>query len=83
MGVKYTWVNQETCIACGACGASAPDIYGFEDNGIAFVLLDKNQGTAPIPEELWEQMEEALEDCPTESIQVSNHEIQNNISDRI
>ncbi|MBO1912919.1 ferredoxin, partial [Microvirga sp. 3-52] len=24
---KYTIVDQDTCIACGACGAAAPDIY--------------------------------------------------------
>lgn len=23
---KYTWVEKDTCIACGACGATAPDI---------------------------------------------------------
>ncbi|HWJ76672.1 MULTISPECIES: ferredoxin [Bacillaceae] len=79
MSAKYTWVNQETCIACGACGAAAPDIYDFEDNGIAYVILDKNQGTSEIPKELWDQMEEALEDCPTESIHISDHVLQKNI----
>ncbi|MCY9401711.1 ferredoxin, partial [Bacillus haynesii] len=24
---KYTIVDKDTCIACGACGAAAPDIY--------------------------------------------------------
>ncbi|MDU3984595.1 MAG: ferredoxin, partial [Staphylococcus epidermidis] len=24
---KYTIVDMDTCIACGACGAAAPDIY--------------------------------------------------------
>ena len=42
---KYTIVDMDTCIACGACGA-APDIYDYDDEGIAFVILDDNQGTA-------------------------------------
>ncbi|HWO95728.1 MAG TPA: ferredoxin, partial [Bacillus sp. (in: firmicutes)] len=27
---KYTIVDKETCIACGACGAAAPDIYDYD-----------------------------------------------------
>ena len=42
---KYTIVDMDTCIACGAC-AAAPDIYDYDDEGIAFVILDDNQGTA-------------------------------------
>ncbi len=40
---KYTIVDMDTCIACGACGAAAPDIYDYDDEGIAFVILDDNQ----------------------------------------
>lgn len=78
MGTKYTRVNQETCIACGACGEVAPDVYDFEDDGIAYVIFDKNCGTAKIPEEFWNQVDEALEDCPTESIKVSDSVINPN-----
>ncbi len=46
---KYTIVDMDTCIACGACGAAAPDIYDYDDEGIAFVILDDNQGTAEVP----------------------------------
>ncbi|MDU1925204.1 MAG: ferredoxin [Staphylococcus epidermidis] len=34
---KYTIVDMDTCIACGACGAAAPDIYDYDDEGIAYV----------------------------------------------
>ena len=51
----------DTCIACGACGAAAPDIYDYDDEGIAFVILDDNQGTAEVPEELYEDMEDAID----------------------
>ena len=71
---KYTIVDMDTCIACGACGAAAPDIYDYDDEGIAFVILDDNQGTAEVPEELYEDMEDALDGCPTDSIKLqTNH----------
>ena len=67
---KYTIVDMDTCIACGACGL-ATDIYDYDDEGIAFVILDDNQGTAEVPEEeLYEDMEDALEGCPTDSIKI-------------
>lgn len=68
---KYTIVDKETCIACGACGGAAPDIYDFDDDGIAFVILDDNQGTAEVSDELLDDMVDAQEGCPTESIKIS------------
>ena len=42
--VKYTTVDQDTCIACSACGAAAPDLFDYNDEGISFALLDDNKG---------------------------------------
>ncbi|MFC5589923.1 ferredoxin [Sporosarcina soli] len=67
----YTIVNQETCIACGACGASAPDIFAYNDEGFAYVLLDDNEGTAVVPEDLLDDLEDACDGCPTDSIKMS------------
>ncbi len=67
---KYTIVDQDTCIACGACGAAAPDIYDYDDDGIAYVILDDNAGTAAVPEKLQEALEDAFDGCPTDSIKV-------------
>lgn len=67
----YTIVDQETCIACGACGAAAPDIYDYNDEGIAFVLTDENQGTAPVPGEIEEDVQDAQDGCPTDSIKIA------------
>ena len=69
---KYTFVNQETCIACGACGASAPDIFDYNDEGFAFVILDGNEGKTAVPEYLLDDLEDALDGCPTDSIKTSN-----------
>lgn len=69
---KYTIVDKETCIACGACGAAAPDIYDYDDEGIAYVILDDNTGTSAVPEILEDDMMDAFEGCPTDSIRVSD-----------
>lgn len=55
-----------------ALGAAAPDIYDYDDEGIAYVILDDNQGTQEIPEELEEDMIDAFEGCPTDSIKVAD-----------
>ena len=47
------------------------DIYDYDDEGIAFVILDDNQGIVEVPEVLEDDMMDALEGCPTESIKIS------------
>ncbi|MGP4060123.1 ferredoxin [Halobacillus sp. H74] len=69
---KFTIVDQDTCIACGACGAAAPDIYDYDDEGIAYVVLDDNEGMEEVPEIYQEDMEDALEGCPTDSIKIAD-----------
>jgi ferredoxin len=73
---KYTIVDQDTCIACGSCGACAPDIFDYDDSGFAYVILDDNTGTVPVPEELLDDLEDAFEGCPTESIKVAEEPFQ-------
>jgi ferredoxin len=67
---KYSWVDKETCIACGACGATAPDIYDYDDEGLAEVIYegDNNTGTKEIPEDLFDDLQDAIDGCPTDSI---------------
>ncbi|ASS64883.1 MULTISPECIES: ferredoxin [Paenibacillus] len=71
---KYTWVDKDTCIACGACGATAPDIYDYDDEGLAETIYDKdgNTGTKAIPENLYEDLQDAADGCPTDSIQIAD-----------
>lgn len=72
MGVgKYTIVDMDTCIACGACGASAPDIYDYDDDGIAYVILDDNTGTKAVPKALHDDLDDAFNGCPTDSIKLA------------
>ncbi|WP_240374036.1 ferredoxin [Bacillus piscicola] len=67
----YTRVNQETCISCGACGEIAPDVFAYDEDGLSYSLLDQNDGAVEVPEGLVEEVEEAHEECPTESIRVA------------
>lgn len=71
---KYTWVEKDTCIACGACGATAPDIYDYDDEGLAEVIFngDGNRGVTEISEDLYEDLQDACDGCPTDSIKVAD-----------
>lgn len=70
------WQNIQSLIKIlvshGACGAAAPNIYDYDDEGIAFVTLDDNQGIVEIPDVLLEDMMDAFEGCPTDSIKVAD-----------
>ncbi|AKO92594.1 ferredoxin [Priestia filamentosa] len=70
--IKYTIVDKETCIACGACGASCPDLFAYDDEGISYVLLDDNQGNTSVDEDFYDDLEDAADGCPTQSIKVSD-----------
>lgn len=69
---KYAIVNQETCIGCGNCEGIAPDIFDLDEDGLAFVKNDLNQGSVPISESIVDKLAEAIEECPTDSIVVSD-----------
>ena len=69
---KFTRINQITCIACGACSASAPEIFDNNDEGIAYVILDDNAGCEEVPEDLYDDLEDAMDGCPTSSIKVAS-----------
>ncbi|WP_077621695.1 ferredoxin [Sediminibacillus massiliensis] len=68
---KFTMVDQETCIACGACGAAAPDIFDYDDEGIALAFADNNHGTTSIHSDLEEDLLDAHDGCPTDSIKIA------------
>lgn len=71
---QFTLVDKDTCIACGACGTTAPDIFDYDDEGLAENILagDGNLGIVEVPEELYDDLDDAQQGCPTASIQVSH-----------
>lgn len=75
---KYTIVDKETCIACGACGSTAPEVFDYDESGLSFVTLDDNQGTAEIPDDVYDDVEDAACGCPTESIKVADQPFNGN-----
>ena len=69
---KYTFVDKETCIACGACGAAAPDIFDYDEEGLAEAILDHNQGITEVASTLEDDLFDAFDGCPTESIKIAD-----------
>ncbi len=57
----------------GACGATAPDIYDYDDEGLAEVIFadDANKGNTEIPEDLYDDLQDAADGCPTDSIKIA------------
>ncbi|HLR80007.1 MAG TPA: ferredoxin [Bacillota bacterium] len=72
MPKKYTIVDQETCIACGACGVNAPEVFNYNDEGIAYSMLDDNMGVTEIPEEIEGDVMAACLGCPSDSIKIAD-----------
>ncbi len=70
---KYTMINQDTCIACGSCSAEAPDVYAeIDGSAIAYSQLDDNKGITLINPDFLEDIEFAVESCPTDSVLVQD-----------
>lgn len=57
-------VDKDLCTGCGLCEGTAPDVFSLANEPYAEVILD------PIPEELWEDVRMAAEDCPEGAITV-------------
>lgn len=55
-------VDQNLCIACGACISICPDVFDWNDDGKSDAIKGE------IEEDLEDDAMEALESCPTEAI---------------
>ncbi len=64
----YAYVDREVCISCSACGAAASRLFQYDGQGIAYMCLDCNSGMAQIPECDLENLDDAVENCPTSAI---------------
>ena len=46
--------------------------FAYDEEGISYVILDDNMGIKEVPEEFVEDLEDAKEACPSESIKVES-----------
>jgi ferredoxin len=56
-------VDEETCIACGLCAETCPEVFELKDDK-AIVKIEE------VPEDLAESCRSAAEECPVEAIHV-------------
>ena len=56
-------VNQDACIGCGACLSIAEGVFEMNEDGLSEVKVDE------VTEDMQEQAKEAMESCPTGSIE--------------
>lgn len=56
-------VDKEKCIGCGQCVNTCEEVYAFDDDNLAKVIVDT------VPEKYEEAASAAKEGCPTEAIE--------------
>lgn len=55
------YVIKESCIACGLCVATCPEVFAFDEDGVA-------EANGKITDELYATVESARNACPVEAI---------------
>jgi len=63
-------VDEETCIGCGLCSETCPEVFEMNDDKVR-VKVDE------VPEDVVETCREATENCPVEAIQIEELPFQN------
>jgi ferredoxin len=58
-------VDEETCIGCGLCAETCPEVFEMNDEKVR-VKVDE------VPQDLADTCREAAEDCPVEAIQIED-----------
>lgn len=65
-------VNKDKCLGCGMCVGICPDVYDFDDDGLATSNNDN------INDENIEEVKEAINSCPVGAIEKENDEEKEN-----
>lgn len=70
---KYVVVKKEDCTSCGSCISVAPDIFDLDYDMLAEVIYegDSNRGVTSIADDLLDDLEEAMDSCPSECIHLA------------
>ena len=72
--VKVT-IDRDACIACGACSALCPDVFGVSEEDGKSIVVEKfrvggNPSEGEVPDDLKDCAKSAAESCPVEAIKV-------------
>lgn len=59
-----TYVDQDTCIGCGLCTSTCPEVYSMGDEGKAYATKEQ------VSAECADGVEEAADGCPVSAIQI-------------
>ena len=64
--MKKLEVNQDSCIGCGACVATDPEHFDFNDEGLSNAISNDNLDSP--------ELNNAMESCPTNAIDIKEEE---------
>ena len=56
-------VDEETCIACGLCAETCPEVFEVNDDKVSVKVGE-------VPKDVIKTCREAVENCPVEAIQI-------------
>lgn len=59
-----THVDQDTCIGCGLCNSTCPEVYDMNDEGKAYAVDEV------VPAEHENHAQEAADGCPVSAIEI-------------
>lgn len=59
------YVIKESCIACGLCVATCPEVFSFDEDGLA-------ESSGKISDENYASVESARNACPVEAIDLKD-----------
>ena len=59
-------VDKDTCIGCGLCPSTCPEVFSLEDDGLAVAIEGE------IPENVQGDAEAARDGCPVSAIDIED-----------
>ena len=62
--IMKTYVDQDTCIACGLCVSAVNDVYDYNGDGKAEAIVDT------VPPDREEDARQAANNCPVDAIEI-------------
>ncbi len=62
--IKKVLIDQDTCIGCGACGITAPEAFGYDNEKGKAIVKENAENTDS------EKIKEAVKGCPVQAISI-------------